>query len=125
MNARAPCLRLRIHCEVSRNYLQRFYKGDIKNRTVMLEAVVSPAWLAQCEGTNDDYHVGPRCSLRHASFRHVFYDCAKAAVPRNQWQYRLGWPLLSCSRQVNEARLESLASGVRPLWEQRHGGRDS
>ena len=95
--------------------LRRNLDKCASNRTVMLGTVVSPAWLAQCDNTNEDHHVCPRCSLRQAFFRHVFYDCAKAPVPRNQWQYRLGWPLLSLSRQVSEVRLENLAFGVRLL----------
>ena len=90
------------------------------NRTVMLGAFVSQAWLAQCEGTNEDHHVCPRCSLRQASFKHVCYNCTKAPIPVNQWQFRLGWPLQSLSRSTNEARLHNLTSTVLRLWQQRH-----
>ena len=44
-------------------------------RTVLLGAV-SPMWLSQCEGTNVEHHMCPRCGSRLANFQHVFYDCS-------------------------------------------------
>ncbi|CAE7427449.1 L96 [Symbiodinium sp. CCMP2592] len=91
-----------------------------EHRTIMLGALVSPAWLAACEGSNAEHHCCPRCGMLLAPFQHVAYDCVGKPRPQNEWQARFGWPLCNVPKAVNAARLQVLADTCRVLWEQRH-----
>ena len=114
--------------EVDFHLLREFLLQSAAQRTAMLAALVSPAWLMHCEGTDPAMHCCPRCGRRAANFRHVVYTCPRLGegnrrrrmVPDTPWQARLGWPVKGVSKALNKARLDPLVNAVLLLWQQRH-----
>ena len=94
-------------------------------RTVLLGAVVSPAWLSISEPEKRELHVCPFCQADNATWHPMVYERPQnpqALTTRhaNPWVARFAWPLLSASVAEHEGLLRAMGAVVRRLWQQRH-----
>ena len=115
---------LRFADEINFEELREFLMASAPFRTVMLGAMLSPAWYAVCTDSLPEFHCCPRCGQHTANFAHMVYQCpaleSPPVRPENPWQYRLGWPVKGLAKEENRARLLSLAAASEALRVQGH-----